>query len=88
MYWVGENIVIDKFIIVATDKYKEKVNTKPKVRGATLLVSSSSSSVANSTLDSYKSNRRSSICKKYTSIVKACLIEKFEYTCRDLTIVE
>ena len=64
------------------------MNAKPKVRWATLLVSNLSSSAANSTLNSCKSNCGNSIRKKYTNIKKACTIEKFENTCGELTVVE
>ena len=58
-----KNAIVDEFAIVATGKHKQKVNVKPKVRGATLSVSDDSSSAAKSTSDGRKINRGSSIRK-------------------------
>ena len=83
-----KSTIMDEFTTIVADEMKEKPkDTKLNVRGATLS-SADFSSAAESVLDGRRSNRSRIIRKKHSNIEKVRVIENFEKTCGELTVVE
>ena len=89
---MDKNKIVDEFATIATDNIVEKPrDTNMRVKGATLMSATScyaAPSESANTPDDRKSDRGSSIHKKYSNLEKACVIEKHENAYGNLTVSE